>query len=386
MELAHSQMLADHYRGVLMHAYNELLRAPHVPVPGVLLERIELELRQPKFSPMEDASLWAQDSILRIMTAHVRTQPAGHDFFVEGSDSVLEAGLRAGLALNYGCSDGRCGRCKARLLAGRVKPIAGGMSLDGASHHEHDILLCANTAVTDIVIETSEAAHPHDIEVQYAPAVVKSITHPTPGMALVHLQTPPTQRLRFFAGQSFQLQLPDGSKAEHPGAGCPCDERNLYFHVHSTGRVAQLHEGQTLNIAGPYGEFALDQDSPREIVFFACETGFAPIKGMIEQAMALDNASSLTLYWLAARAEDHYLDNLCRSWADALDNFHYTPVTVSAHPEHLTDAVQHIIAEYQALQDFDIYVAGPAMFVTAVEDVLAGREFPRAQLRSVIAP
>ena len=387
MELARSQMLAEHYRDLLARVHRELSGDPSARVPSALLERMEVELRQPHLAKIDDGALWAQDSVLRVMTAHVRTQPAGHDFFVEGADSLLEAGLRAGLALNYGCSDGRCGRCKARLLAGRVKPIgAGGTALNGAVDHEHDILLCANTAVTDIVIETAEAAGPHDMEVQHAKAVVKSITHPTPGMALLHVQTPPPQRLRFFAGQSFQLELPGGSKAEHPGAGCPCDERNLYFHVHGNGVFAQLYEGQTLNVVGPYGEFALDQDSPRAVLFFACESGFAPIKGMIEQAMALDNAPSLTLYWLAARAEDHYLDNLCRSWADALDNFHYTPVTVPAHPEHFAVAVQHIVAEYQALQDFDVYVAGPVAFVTAVEEVLAARVFPRAQLRSVVAP
>ena len=321
------------------------------------------------------------------MTAHVRTQPAGHDFFVEGNDSLLDAGLRAGLALNYGCSDGRCGRCKARLLAGRVKPIAtGGAVLSDAESREHDILLCSYTAVTDIVIETREAEGPHDIELQSSLALVKSISHPTLDMTLLHLQTPPSQRLRFFAGQSFELSVPTGSPARHPGAGCPCDERNLYFHVRGNGALAQLSEGQTVKIAGPYGEFALDQDSSRAVLFLACDTGFAPLQGMIEHALALDNAPSLTLYWLATRAEDHYLDNLCRSWADALDNFHYTPVTVLAHPEKFSDAVQNIVAEYQSLQDFDVYIAGPAEFITAVDEVLATRVFPRAQLRSVVVP
>ena len=392
MELVRSQTLTEYYRDVLARVHGELSSTPTALVSRALLAQMESALRQPALAKIDDDALWAQDSVLRVMTAHVRTQPAGHDFFVEGNDSLLDAGLRAGLALSYGCSDGRCGRCKARLLAGRVKPIgAGDRGLTAAEHHEHDILLCANTAVTDLVIETAEAEGPRDIEVQKSPARVKSISHPTLDMTLLHLQTPPQHRLRFFAGQSFQLGLPNGSQAQHPGAGCPCDERNLYFHVRRDGAFAdavfaQLREGQTISIAGPYGEFALDQDSPRAVLFLACGTGFAPIQGMIEHALALDNAPSLTLYWLAACAEDHYLDNLCRSWADALDNFHYTPVTVPAQQENFVDAAQHIVAEYQALQEFDIYAAGPAAFVTAVEEVLATRVFPRAQLHSVIAP
>ena len=392
MELARSQALADHYRDVLARVHGELSSSPTALAARALLAQLESALRQPALTKIDNDALWAQDSVLRVMTAHVRTQPAGHDFFVEGNDSLLDAGLRAGLALNYGCSDGRCGRCKARLLAGRVKPIgAGDRGLTDAERHEHDILLCANTAVTDLVIETVEAAGPRDIAVQHSTAIVKSISHPTLDMTLLHVQTPPSQRLRFFAGQSFQLSLPGGSTAHHPGAGCPCDERNLYFHVRRDGPFAnavfaQLRERQTISIAGPYGEFALDQDSPRAVLFLAYDTGFAPIQGMIEHGLALDNAPSLTLYWLAARAEDHYLDNLCRSWADALDNFHYTPVTVPAHPENFADAVQHIVAEYPALQDLEIYAAGPAAFVAAVEEVLATRVFPRAQLSSAVVP
>ena len=392
MELVRSQTVTEHYRDVLARVHGELLAAPLAPASRELLAQMESALRQPHPVKIDVDALWAQDSVLRVMTAHVRTEPAGHDFFVEGTDSLLDAGLRAGLALSYGCSDGRCGRCKARVLAGRVKPISNGdQLLSEVERREQRILLCANTAVTDLVIETAEAAGPRDIEVQHAAVLVKSITHPTPDMVLLHVQTPPQQRLRFFAGQSFELKLSNGTQAQHPGAGCPCDDRNLYFHVRREGAFAdavftQLQEGETINVAGPYGEFALDQDSPRAVLFLACDTGFAPIQGMIEHALALDNAPGLTLYWLAARAEDHYLDNLCRSWADALDNFHYTPVSVQAHPESWADAVQHIVAEYAALQDFDVYAAGPAAFVTTVEEVLAARVFPRAQLRVVIAP
>lgn len=390
MELVRSQMLAEHYRDVLVRMQRELSSAR--AASPELLAQMESALRTPHLDKINGDALWAQDSVLRVMTAHVRTEPAGHDFFVEGTGSLLDAGLRAGLALNYGCSDGRCGRCKARIVAGRVKPLGNGdQLLSEAERREQRILLCANTAVTDLVIETAEASGPRDIEVQHATALVKSITHPTPEMALLHVQTPPSQRLRFYAGQSFELQLPGGSTAQHPGAGCPCDDRNLYFHVRRGGAFAetvftQLNEGDSIHVAGPYGEFALDQDSPRAVLFLACATGFAPIQGMIEHALALDNAPGLTLYWLAARTADHYLDNLCRSWADALDNFHYMPVSVPARPEAWADALQHIAAEYAALQDFDVYAAGPATFVASVEEVLAARVFPRAQLRSVIAP
>ncbi|MCZ7653463.1 MAG: hypothetical protein M5R42_03015 [Rhodocyclaceae bacterium] len=42
--------------------------------------------------------------------------------------------------------------------------------------------------------------------------------------------------------------------------------------------------------------------------------------------MSLDSAELLHLYWHASPPTGHYLANLCRSWADALDNFRYTPM------------------------------------------------------------
>ncbi|MCK7580125.1 MAG: hypothetical protein MZV65_33595 [Chromatiales bacterium] len=47
-------------------------------------------------------------------------------------------------------------------------------------------------------------------------------------------------------------------------------------------------------------------------VFIAWGTGFAPIKSLIEHAMALNEAESLHLYWLASPPHGHYLGNLCR--------------------------------------------------------------------------
>jgi CDP-4-dehydro-6-deoxyglucose reductase len=67
--------------------------------------------------------LLVKDSLLRIMAAQIKVLPSGHEFLLEGTDTILEAALRAGLAVNYGCSNGNCGLCKARIVSGEVKKI-----------------------------------------------------------------------------------------------------------------------------------------------------------------------------------------------------------------------------------------------------------------------
>src|SRR4030042_2469758 len=47
----------------------------------------------------------AQERIRKLMSAHVTIQPSGHEFFVDGNDTLLDAALRNGVSLNYGCSN-----------------------------------------------------------------------------------------------------------------------------------------------------------------------------------------------------------------------------------------------------------------------------------------
>ncbi|HET7833569.1 MAG TPA: 2Fe-2S iron-sulfur cluster-binding protein, partial [Gallionella sp.] len=62
-----------------------------------------------------------KDNVLRVAAAQVTVLPSKHDFLVEGHDTLLEAAIRSGIPLNYGCSGGNCGLCKARVISGEVK-------------------------------------------------------------------------------------------------------------------------------------------------------------------------------------------------------------------------------------------------------------------------
>ena len=57
------------------------------------------------------------------MSGQVTIQPSGHVYPVEATENILEAGLKYGLALAYGCSNANCGLCKAKLISGEVTLI-----------------------------------------------------------------------------------------------------------------------------------------------------------------------------------------------------------------------------------------------------------------------
>jgi CDP-4-dehydro-6-deoxyglucose reductase len=317
-------------------------------------------------------------------------RPSGREFFVDGSDSLLEAALRAGLSLDYGCSAGSCGKCKARVAAGEVQRTRhSDYALTAAEKAAGVVLMCCNTALTDLVIEAREAHGAADMPLQSIDARVKSVSPLGEEVRLLHLQTPRSNRLRFLAGQSVRLSLADGAAAALPVASCPCDDRNLHFHVLRRAGDAfaervfgGLKGVDAVRVEGPRGEFVLREDSQRPLVFIACGSGFAPAKSLIEHAMALDAAESLHLVWIAG-AGGHYLDNLCRSWGDALDDFRYTPLTARGDLSEeavLRPLLEPVLQGPPRLEDCDVYLAGPAPSANAVEFLLLEHGLPRQQL------
>jgi CDP-4-dehydro-6-deoxyglucose reductase len=314
---------------------------------------------------------------------HVQVKPSGHEFFVEGSDSLLEAALRSGLSLDYGCSAGSCGKCKARVVSGQVhRTRHSDYVLTAAEKNAGTVLMCCHTALTDVVIEAREAHGAADMPLQTIDARIKAVSPLGDEVRLLHLQTPRSNRLRFLAGQSVSLTLGEGPRASFPVASCPCDDRNLQFHVRRRAGDAfaeRVFGGLTgvdsVRVEGPRGEFVLDEASHRPLVFLAAGSGFAPIKSLIEHAMALEAAESMHLVWVAAGSHGHYLDNLCRSWSDALDDFSYTPLTDDE------TALRQVLRDHPRLAECDVYVAGPAPWAGTAEFLLLEHGLPRAQLR-----
>ena len=330
----------------------------------------------------------ANEVFLRIMTAQVTVLPTGHEFFVEGADTILEAGLRGGLALNYGCSNGNCGLCKVRVVSGEVKKM---------QHHDYlvteaekslgYILSCANTAVTDVFLEADEAEGVYDIPAQQIPIRVKKIEHPNQQVMIVSAKTPRINRLRFLAGQRVELSIDDIGASNYSVASCPCDDMNLQFHIPNRSEDpvashinANVKINDTILLRGPNGSFTLNENSPNALVFIAQGSGFAPIKGLIEHAMALDSAESIHLYWVASSNNGHYLHNLCRSWNDALDNFYYTQILQGSTTDLVQTVFSKLQANHQNLQNLDYYICAEQGITVEIETFLAENMVPGSQL------
>jgi CDP-4-dehydro-6-deoxyglucose reductase, E3 len=348
--------------------------------------------------PEPEDTVAVMDEMLRVMTAQVTIRPSGHEFFVEGSETILEAALHAGLAPSYGCGNGNCGLCKARVVSGETRQIRNtDYPLSEAERAQNYKLLCSHTAVTDLVVEMVEAQSAADIPEQQIVAKVKSVSPLDAHTFLLHLQTPRTNRLRFMAGQNVTLGSTGGGtdfRGDYPVASCPCDDRNLLFHLTRADVEAgdafaarlfagAVHAGDDIDVWGPYGDFVLKADAGRPLAFLCCDAGFAPVKSLVEHALAIDAFPAIAVCWAATRPGGQYLANQCRAWAEALDGFDYlTAVAADAAAAGVAGVGQ--LGGLSALVERDVYVAGSEAFVEAAIAALTSAGVPKDRIAAAV--
>jgi len=317
------------------------------------------------------------------MSYTIRIEPTGHTFTALPEETLLEAALRSGININYNCSNGSCGDCKARLLAGEVEASPSDYRFSAREKSEGYLLLCTARAASDLVIAAQEARSAKDIPLQRISTRVAKIEAPGEAIRILHLRTPRTRTLRFLAGQHARLWLPGEAAIDAPLAGCPCNGMQLQFHLRrQTGSpfidrlFGEMKSGDTVELEGPFGDVTLDDDARRPLLMVAVGEAFAAVKSLIEHAINLDFREPVRLFWLADAAIGHYLENHCRSWNEVLDDYRFVPLaSAGVEPDEtaIRRLLETIVDESPELAACDIYVAGPSAFQRALQERLVER-------------
>ena len=313
----------------------------------------------------------------------VTLDPDGPAFSAGPDESILDAALRQGVTLSYGCRNGACGACRARVLDGRVhfRDDAGLRGLTERETRAGWTLLCQARASSDVRI----AAHAGGAgpAVRTLPARVASRTRLTHDVMELKLQLPPTERLQYRAGQYVDILLKDGRRRAFSLANCPADDAHLVLHVRHvpggafSGHVFEdLEERSLLRLQGPLGSFHLRTDSERPVVFLAGGTGFAPIKAIIENALLTPSSREMHLYWGVRSEQDLYLPDLPREWARAHPRMHFVEVLSEPDPgwDGRTGFVHEaVLDDFPDLAGHEVYASGPPPMVTAARELFPER-------------
>jgi CDP-4-dehydro-6-deoxyglucose reductase len=328
------------------------------------------------------------------MSFKVTVPASGHEFNVDRGETILEAALRQGIGLPYGCRNGACGKCAGELLSGEITYARklSSLALDQQQHGK--TLFCQACAQSDLQISVREISTGRDIEIKTLPCRVESMDLLTHDVMRLRLKLPETERLQFLAGQYIEFLLKNGKRRAFSIANAPHDDAFIELHIRHVpdGHFGDyVFEGmkvkELMRLEGPLGSYYLREESERPIILVGGGTGFAPLKGMLEHAFHINLDRQIHLFCGVRARRDLYMDDMVNQWIIEHDNLKYTPVLSEPQAEDnwqgKTGYVHEaIIEEYPDLSGYDVYMSGPPPMIKAGMDAFYQHGLPESQIFS----
>ena len=197
----------------------------------------------------------------------------------------------------------------------------------------------------------------------------------------------------YAAGQYVKLTLSDHQTLPFSIANAPLGNSELEFHIRHTPDnsytqqlLRDIQSHSTLHISEAEGLCTFEaRDTKRKCLFLAGGTGFAPIKAIIEQALTLNLASSMDLYWAARTPSELYHFDLATHWSKHVKDFHFTPIISTSSPNWAgkTGSLPKILLDdFTDLSSHQVFAAGPPELVMTAFQICQQLLLPREHFHS----
>lgn len=308
----------------------------------------------------------------------IEFHPGPRPVKAQPGETLLEAGLRAGLALPFECRNGGCQVCLCSVLQGEVdhgnyQPA----SLTEAMRAGGKTLMCCAVPKGDVVIEVDvKSIDPGGV----APVLrregrVESMRRLSEDVMQIMVSLPGGERMDFSAGQYINILLEDGQQRAYSFANAPHDNALIELHVKlipdglfTTRVFTSMKVGDKLLFEGPFGRFTL-RPGERPILMVATSTGYAPINSILEDAFHRGIRRPIRLYWGARQLGDLYHVETLERWQREHDNFTFIPVLSRAEGTGWNGRTGHvdtaILADFPDLRGYEVYICGSVQLVSS---------------------
>jgi toluene monooxygenase electron transfer component len=303
-------------------------------------------------------------------------------------ETLLLAGLRAGIGLPYQCCSGICGSCRFEIAAGEVQ--SQWLDAPGLSPRDrrlHRQLACQSRPLSDCAIRMR-------LDDRYIPAikprrmagVLCSVETITRDIRRVVVST--ACRAEFLAGQFVLFHLPDVALPRaYSMSNTPNGEGAWEFYIKqipggefTEALFNKTAVGASLELEGPYGMAYLRSASDRPVLCAAGGSGISPMLS-IARALARDRSTRPLSFYIGGRAPGDVSALLpIAEAACGACTFHLGAAVSDAVPAADWNGeigLIHALVERDLaarLKDFDIYLAGPPPMVQACLSMLSRRE------------
>ena len=304
----------------------------------------------------------------------IRIEPSGESFACGPGETILRAGLAAGLPMPYECASGSCSSCKGRLLEGETDALwPDATGLNERDRRKGDrILCCQSLPQGDCVVQVRpvevEGAREEPVPAPFA-ATVEVLERLVPGV--IFLRCRPERPVPFLPGQFVLLQVPGGQRRAYSMANVTPETLDFIVKEKPGGHgsrylFAELAAGDALSLEGPYGRAYLRVPAERPMVCIAGGSGLAPMLSVVEGALALPAPPPVMLFFGVNGAGELFMADEMRALAAAHEQFSLTLVVRDGAPGAVTGLVGDVaLAAMEALDACDLYMAGPPGLIDA---------------------
>lgn len=304
---------------------------------------------------------------------------------VEMGETILDAALKRDLPYPHGCRSGNCGACKSELFDGEVEmsPYSE-YALTEEEKASGLILACRAVPWSDCAVRFLDSeevvAHP----LRKMACRVVDLAQATHDIRIVRLEIVEGGPYSFSAGQYASVTFPGMPPRDYSMANRP-DEKILEFHIRLIpgGAVtpfvqSQIKRGDQVRVEGPYGTSYWRDQHTGPILALAGGSGLAPIKSIVETALASGVRQKITLYFGVRAERDLYAADHFAALAARHPNLTFVPVLsepggpTGRRSGFLADAIRADLAAYpDALDGAKAYLAGPPIMVETATAVLS---------------
>jgi ferredoxin-NAD(P)+ reductase (naphthalene dioxygenase ferredoxin-specific) len=297
----------------------------------------------------------------------------------EPGETILDAALRAGIAVPYSCQAGNCGTCKCEYLAGEIFELEHSEHALGPEERARNTILACRTQVWgDAVVRRLEAQelvlHPSRV----LRCRVKALIELTHDIREVRLCIESGGPFLFSAGQYAQVEFGPGLARHYSMANVP-DEAELTFHVwrmpggRISGFVAEhLKVGAGVKVSGPLGMSYLRDGHTGPVLLVAGGSGLAPVESILRTLLSRGHPEAVRLYFGVRSERDLYHEALLANLAAQHPNFGYELVLSEAGAPGRRMGLVHeaVQADLRDLAGHKAYLAGPPPMVESASAML----------------
>lgn len=247
-------------------------------------------------------------------TFKVEFTPSGESFDVEEGETVLDAALRQGVQIKYGCRSGKCSTCKFQIEDGEIDyGEVSVYSLPDAERDQGWSLLCRARPLTDLLIRDNRLPDlrarallpPKELD-----GTLCGLRALTPELLELHVRLP--LPFEFYAGQFVELGFGAPQRLtwrSYSIATPPSSSTGLGFVIKRiaggafSSRIGDLPMGAAIRVRGPYGDSYL-RAGDRPVLLCAIGSGIAPILSMLHDAAEAQDPRAFRFFFGARCAAD----------------------------------------------------------------------------------